>query len=377
MYPLSTTFTINASTRKCFLLFNEFPTSSRHTCSFIFHSNVFRWRRKRVDETVYKNETDVANKNDGSGFTNMTYSKEAGNVTLHDSQQRPIDANSNSGDSGYTDMHNEDSREAENEYYMIKENRESNSVEKVDDQYYAIKDDISSEYNKIAFKPKVIPDDSNYVHALRPGKENVTDETYNHAESSGTLLQAQWREDVNEYSHLNERKPKIVNGEKHTAVAEKGQVIPMTKETGDDGLTGHDYFVLEQSENEPPVNSTTVAGHDYFVLEKGQSQSNDQGTTTGTDTESHDYFVLSKEEFACNANGNNSFSKPKDFGTGLKHDIHNGTQNDVNDHTYFENPLSTEFEDDIHQYQRMDQRSSNIEPENRNHDYFILEKENA
>ena len=228
------------------------------------------------------------------------------------------------------------------------------------------------------------------------------DVTYDQAESSGTWLQAQSRGNVNEYSHLNERKPKIDHRYMQNAVFNKGQLKSKTNETGDDVLTGHDYFVLEQSENEQPVDSTVVCHdyfvlekgqsqpigqetttgtdaecHDYFVLEKGQSQSNDKETTIGIGAESHDYFVLSKEESAGDSNGNNSASKPKDGKAGLKHDTHGEIQNEINDHTYFENPLLTELEDDIHQYQAMDQRNSNIEPENTNHDYFILGKTNA
>ena len=327
---------------------------------------------------MYKNGAITTSKGQGDGFTNVIYSKESDDVILGDNRQLSVDTYSNSSDTGYTDMHNEDTREAENNHYHVITDRiETNFVEKADDQYYAIKDKVSSEYNIIAFKPKVIPDDSNYGLTLSHGIEKVTDETYDHAESRGTLLQTRSRENVNEYSYLNERQPKIPCGENHTAVADMHRGIPKTKETGDDNLTGHDYFVLEQGGNELPADSTDAAAHDFFVLEKGQSKEIDQGTTTVTDADCHDYFVLSKEEFAGNANGNNSESKPKYFGTGLKHDTHNGTQNDVYDHTYFENPLSTEFEDDKHQYQRIDQRSSNIESENTNHDYFILEKENV
>ena len=163
-----------------FELSNEF-SSNKH----------FRWKRKANDEAVYKNGnvTDVT-KNERDGFANMTYSKETDNVTMQQNNQKSIDANSNSGDSGYTDMHNEDSREGDNDYYMIKENRGSKAVE--DDQYYAIKDNVGSEYNRIAFKPKVIPDDANYGRTLGPGLHKLTDETaYDHAEGGGTLLHTQ------------------------------------------------------------------------------------------------------------------------------------------------------------------------------------------
>ena len=330
-----------------------------------------------MTDATYKDGPHVTNKNKDGELTNITYSKDTGNVKLQDSRLRQVDTYSNSGDSGYTDMHNEDSREAENDYYMIKEDRKSNTDEIVDDQYYTIKDNVSSDYNKIAFKPEVIPDDQNYGHTLRPGKKNVMDRTYDHAGSSGTLLHAPSREDVNEYSHLNERKPKINHKEMANAVFNQNQLTSKTNELGDVALTGHDYFVLEHSENEPPENSKEVASHDYFVLEKSQSQLNDQETTAGTDAESHDYFVLSKEESIGDTNGNNSVPKLRDCKADFKHDTRGETHNDVNDHTYFENPFLTELEDDIHQYQAMDQRISNIEPENTNHDYFILEKEKA
>ena len=119
-----------------------------------------------MTDAAYKNAPQVTNKNKDDGFTNMTYSKDTGNVKLQDSRLHSPDTNSNSGDSGYTDMHNEDSREADNDYCMIKENRTSNTDGIVNDQYYAIKDNVSSEYNKIAFKPIVIPDDPNYGHTL-------------------------------------------------------------------------------------------------------------------------------------------------------------------------------------------------------------------
>ena len=325
---------------------------------------------------MYKNGKTVVTKNEGDGFTNMTYSKETDNVTMQQNNQKFIDANSNSGDSGYTDMHNEYSREGDNDYYMIKENRESNAIE--DDQYYAIKDNVGSEYNRIAFKPKVIPDDVNYGHTLRPGPHKLTDETYDHAEGGGTLLHAQSREDVNEYSHLHERKPKHVYRGNHNEVVDKDQKIPMTNKTSDGSLTAHDYFVLE-SENEPTADSKGVESHNYFVLEKREPKSDDAGATSGTDAESHDYFVLTKEEAVGDVNASNYVARTKEVDTHLKHAAHSETQNDVKDHTYFENPLSTECEDDLHLYQAMDQRVSNTctEVEDTNHDYFVLEKEHT
>ena len=339
------------------------------------HTCTFRWKRKNNDEAVYKNGSTATNNSQGDVFTNMVYSKETDHVIIQDNRQLSIETYSNSGDSGYTDMHNEDTQEIDNDYYVIKENMVANSSELVDDPYYAIKDNVSSEYNIIAFKSEVIPDDQNYGHTNIPVKDSVTDETYDHAERSGTLLQTQSRDNVNEYSRLNERKPNIDHREMHNAVVKQGQVTSKTNESGDDSLTGNDYFVLEHSKNEPPEDSVEVVGHDYFVLEKGPSQSNNQGMATGTDAESHDYFVLSKEESAGDSNGNNSASKPKDGKADLKYDTHGEIQNDVNDHTYFENSLSTELEDDIHQYQGIEQRISNTEPENiANHGYFILEK---
>ena len=145
---------------------------------FILHTHAFRWRRKSVDDAVYKNGTTIARKNEGDGFTNMIYSKETDDAILQDNRQQSADTNSNSGDSGYTDMHNEYSREAENnDYYMIKENMVPECAEKVEDQYYAIKDNVGSEYNKITFKPKDIPDDPSYGHTLRSGIFNTMDVT--------------------------------------------------------------------------------------------------------------------------------------------------------------------------------------------------------
>ena len=305
----------------------------------------------------------------------MTYSKETGTVEMQAGRLPSPDTKSNSGDSGYTDMHVEDSQEVDNDYYMIKENRESKCG---DDQYYAIKDNVGSEYNRIAFKPKVIPDDSNYGHTLRPGPHKLTDETYDHAEGGGTFLHAQSREDVNEYSHLHEGNPKHVYRRNHNEVVDKDQKIPMTNKTSDDSLTAHDYFVLE-SENEPTAESKGVGSHNYFVLEKDEPKSDD-AATTGTDAESHDYFVLSKEEAVGDVNASNSVARTKDVDTHLKQAADSGTHNDdVKDHTYFENPLSTESEEDIHLYQAMGQRVSNTctEVEDTNHDYFVLEKEHT
>ena len=82
----------------------------------------------------------------------------------------------------------------------------SNSAEIVDDQYYAIKDNISSEYNVIAFKPKAVPNDPSYGHTIRPGIKNVMDETYYRAEGSGALLHIQSQEGVSDYSHPSKSK---------------------------------------------------------------------------------------------------------------------------------------------------------------------------
>ena len=303
----------------------------------------------------------------------MTYSKETGAVEMQAGRLPSPDTKSNSGDSGYTDMHVEDSQEVDNDYYMIKENRESKCG---DDQYYAIKDNVGSEYNRIAFKPKVIPDDANYGHTFQPGPHKLTDDTYDHAEGGGTLLHAQSREDVNEYSHLNERKPKKVYGEKHYAIVNKGQSKPITKDAGGANLSEHDYFVLERK-SDLSADIKDVASHNYFVLEKDEPMLADSGTKSGNDLDSHEYFVLSKEEAAGDANTSNSVARTEDVDTHLKHEANDETQNDVKDHTYFENPLSTECEDDLHQYQAMSQRVSNtcIGVENTNHDYFVLEKE--
>ena len=151
----------------------------------------------------------------------------------------------------------------------------------------------------------------------------------------------------------------------------------MTNKTSDASLTAHDYFGLE-SENEPTSDSKGVDSHNYFVLEKSEPKSNDDaGTTTGTDVESNDYFVLTKEEAVGDVNASNSIARTKEVDTHLKHEAHIKTQKDVKDHTYFENPLSTECEDDLHQYQTMGQRFSSTEFEDTNHDYFVLEKEHT
>ena len=77
---------------------------------------------------------------------------------------------------------------------MIKNNETSTAV--VDDQYYAIKDNVSSEYNKVEFKPKVIPDDPNYWHALPSGTQKLRDDTYDHAVGNETLLYPKSNEDI-------------------------------------------------------------------------------------------------------------------------------------------------------------------------------------
>ena len=94
----------------------------------------------------------------------------------------------------------------------------SNSAEIVDDQYYAIKDNISSEYNVVAFKPKDVPNDPSYGHTIRRGIKTVMDETYYRAEGSGALLHIQSQEGVSDCSHLNQSKPNSVPKAKHNAV---------------------------------------------------------------------------------------------------------------------------------------------------------------
>ena len=312
----------------------------------------------------------------------MIYSKETDDVILQDNRQQYADTNSNSGDSGYTDMHNEDTREVENnDYYMIKENMVPECAEKVDNQYYAIKDNVGSEYNKITFKPKDIPDDPSYGHTLRSGIFNTMDVTYDHAEGSSTLMHIQLQEEANNYSHLNQNSSNGVPKVKHTAFVHQDQVKSKTNEI-DGALAGHEYFILEESQNKNQADSAGSACHNYFVLENDQPHADDLRTSRDSSDEgSHDYFVLSKEGTADNTAGSNSVLQPKDGDDNAKQNTQPGIcRNDLNDHTYFENPLSSELDNDTHQYQVMGQRISTDEPEiseNVNHDYFILQQENA
>ena len=307
----------------------------------------------------------------------MIYSKETDDVILQDNRQQSADTNSNSGDSGYTDTNNEDSREAEdNDYYMIKENMLPECAEIVDDQYYAIKDNVGSEYNKITFKPKDIPDDPSYGLTLRPGIFNTMDVTYDHAEGSSTSMHIQLQEEANDYSHLNQNSSNGVPKVKHNAFVHQDQVKSKTNEI-DGALAGHEYFILEQSQNKNQADSAGIACHNY-----DEPHANDLGTSRdSTDEGSHDYFVLSKEGTAGNTAGRNSVFQPKDGDDNPKQNTQAGTRrNDFNDHTYFENPLSSELDNDTHQYQAMGQRISTDEPEiskSVNHDYIILQQETA
>ena len=249
---------------------------------------------------------------------------------------------------------------------MIKNNEKSTAV--VDDQYYAIKDNVSSGYNKVEFKPKVIPDDPNYWHALSFKTRTLRDDTYNHAVGNATLLHPQSNEDINGYYNLNKRKPKKEN---QKAVVGNDQAKQITEEAQDDDLFAHDYFVLE---NEKGPRSVTENGvpHTYFAIEKGESESADIGTTIRTYEGSHDNFSMNlEEESGCVASGTNFDPGPNEVGVYLKYNILDETQ------PYFENPLSTELEDDIHQYQAMDQpvATTCAQGEHSKHDYFILEKE--
>ena len=187
-------------------------------------------------------------------------------------------------------------------------------------------------------------------------------------------MHIQLQEEANDYSHLNQNSSNGVPKVKHTAFVHQDQVKSKTNEI-DGALAGHEYFILEQSQNKIQADSAGSACHNYFVLDHlGTSRDS-------TDEGSHDYFVLSKEGTAGNKAGSNSVFQPKDGDDNPKQNTQAGTRrNNFNDHTYFENPLSSELDNDTHQYQVMGQRISTDEPEiseNVNHDYFILQQETA
>ena len=124
-----------------------------------------------------------------------------------------------------------------------------------------------------------------------------------------------------------------------------------------------------ENEKGPLSVSENGVPHTYFALEP---QSADMETTNGTGTGSHDNFALSlEEETGCVASVTNSDLRPIEDRPYLKHVILDETQ------TYFENPISRELEDDIHQYQAIGQTISTtcVEDEHTNHNYFMLEKE--
>ena len=216
---------------------------------------------------MYNNGPNATPRNDG--FTNTTYSKESANLKLQSNQIQNDKSCSNPCDGECIDIHSEAT--AVNDYDMIKDRLMSNSYEAVEDQYYVIKDELSTEYNVIAFKSKNVPSDQNYGHTFETEGRHI--ETYDRTGVTGGLRLEQSREGITEYSCLHQGKQNNAVEAKNDALAH--QVKSEANDTGDDADIGQEYFTLEKSENKTTSNNTDGECHDYFVLrERGHNHMN-------------------------------------------------------------------------------------------------------
>ena len=298
---------------------------------------------------MYNNGPNATRRNDG--FTNTTYNKESANLKLQSNQIQDDTSCSNPCDGECTDIHNEATTVNDND--MIQESLVSNSDEAFEDQYYVIKDDLSTEYNVIAFKSKDVPSDPNYGHTFETESRHI--ETYDRTGVTGGLRLEQSQEGISEYTCLHQGKQNNAAEAKNDALVH--QVESEANEKGDDADIGQEYFTLVSSENETTSNNTDGECHNYFVLRERESQSYEPEAPLAAckaNEEPNDYFVLSEEETVTNGNGDSSVTQPNAFDDDTTSKVPDEAHKDEN--TYFETPLSEEFKMNTwtHQYMHLD-----------------------